>query len=263
MLVSPLKNSNSIVLSLIDKISFSKNSESNLSTKDIKNLTGYKPKNLSIYKMAFTHKSENRTDINGKKINYERMEFLGDALFDAAITAYLYHNLPNSNEGKLTQMRSKIVSRKHLNEIGKDLKLVNFAKSSHSKRKFSYNAHGDFFEALIAAIFLDRGYNIMNKFIQKKVIDKYIDLNHLLGKIVSYKSVFIEWCQKNQMPYNYKSYEDEGKDSIKHFAVKLYVNNKVAAKARAISKKKAEEIASRRAYYKFQEKLEHNLQISH
>jgi len=263
MHVSPLKNSNKIVLSLIDKISFSKTTESNLSTKDIKKLTGYKPKNLKIYEIAFTHKSENKTDVNGVKINYERMEFLGDALFDAAITAYLYHNLPNSKEDELTQMRSKIVSSKHLNEIGKDLKLVNFARSSHSKRKFSYNAHGDFFEALVAAIFLDRGYDTMNKFIQKKVIDKYVDLNQLLGKIVSYKSIFIEWCQKNQIPYDYKSYEDEGKDNIKHFAVKLYVDNKVAAKARATSKKKAEEIASRRAYYKFQEKFEHDLNISH
>ena len=242
-------------MSIIDKISFSKNTEDDIFTKRIKNLTGYKPKDITIYKRAFTHKSANKTDPNGKKINYERLEFLGDALLDASITSFLFDNLPNSEEGELTQMRSKIVSRKHLNEIGKDLNLISFSKKPTSKRKFSYNAHGDFFEALIAAIFLDRGYTIMDKFINNKLIDSYIDLNKLLGKISSYKSLFIEWCQKNQSPYEYKTFEDSGNSNTKHFGVKLMVNNKIVGKARATSKKKAEEIASRRAFYKFQDRI--------
>jgi ribonuclease-3 len=175
---------------------------------------------------------------------------------DASITSFIFHNLPNSSEGELTQMRSKIVSRKHLNEIGKDLDLISLAKEPNSKRKFSYNAHGDFFEALIAAIYLDRGYIIMDKFIKKKLIDKYVDLDELLGQITSYKSLFIEWCQKNHKLYKYESYEDTGNNNLKHFGVKLWVNSEIAGKARATSKKKAEEIASRRAYYKFQNRFE-------
>ena len=240
-------------MSIIDKISFSKNKEESIFAKSIKKLTGYKPKDISIYQTAFTHKSANKKDKNGITINYERLEFLGDALLDASITSFIFHNLPDSKEGELTQMRSKIVSRKHLNEIGKDLNLVSFAKRPTSKRKFSYNAHGDFFEALIAAIYLDRGYVIMDKFIKKKLIENYVDLDELLGKVTSYKSLFIEWCQKNQKPYEYTSFEDNGNSSIKHFGVKLSVNNKIVGKARATSKKKAEEIASRRAYYKFQQ----------
>ncbi len=152
-------------MNFIRKIGFSKETEDDIFAKKLKSLTGYKPKNLEIYKTAFTHKSSTKTDDQGHKINYERLEFLGDAFLDAAITDYLYHNLPHSEEGALTQMRSKIVSRRHLNEIGKDLDLVQFAKRPNSRRKFSYNAHGDLFEALVAAIYLDRGYVIMDKFI--------------------------------------------------------------------------------------------------
>ncbi len=243
-------------MNIIPKISFLKNKEEDIFFKRIKNLTGYKPKNISIYKIAFTHKSANKTDPNGNKINYERLEFLGDALLDASVTSFLFHNLPESREGELTQMRSKIVSRKHLNEIGKELDLISFAKKPTSKRKFSYNAHGDFFEALIAAIYLDRGYVIMDKFIKKKLISIYVDLDQLLGKISSYKSLFIEWCQKNQFNYEFIAYEDSGKSHVKYFAVKLLVGNKIVGKSRATSKKKAEEIASRRAYYKFQKRIE-------
>ncbi|HIP47652.1 MAG TPA: ribonuclease III [Lutibacter sp.] len=243
-------------MNIIQKIGFSKSPEDVIFIKRIKELTGFKPKDITIYKLAFTHKSANKTDEKGEKINYERLEFLGDALLDSAITSYLFHNLPQSAEGELTQMRSKIVSRKHLNKIGKDFDLISFAKKPNSKRKFSYNAHGDFFEALIAAIYLDRGYIIMDRFIQKKLIEKYVDLKELQGKITSYKSLFIEWCQKNQKKYEYLSFEDTGNSRYKHFGVKLIVNEVVVGKARAKSKKEAEEIASRRAYYKFQTRFD-------
>lgn len=222
----------------------------------IRKLTGYKPKNIQYYKTAFTHKSEIKLSDKGQLINYERLEFLGDSLLDASITAYLYHQLPNSREGDLTQMRSKIVSREHLNEIGNDLNLISLAKRPESKRKFSYHANGDMFEALIAAIYLDRGFDVMDKFIQKKLIEPYVDLKKLQGKITSYKSLMIEWCQKYHYPFQYEVYEDSGKDHEKHFGVKLLINQKVMGRGRATSKKKAEEIASKRAYYSLQDKGE-------
>jgi ribonuclease-3 len=242
-------------LNFIQKITFSKSTEEDIFAKQIKSLTGYKPKDLEIYKIAFTHKSASKIDEEGNTLNYERLEFLGDALLDASITAFLYHSLPNSREGELTQMRSKIVSRKHLNEIGKDLELVTLAKKPSSKRTFSYNVYGDLFEALVAAIYLDRGYVVMDKFIHKKLIKEYVNLEKLLGKITSYKSLFIEWCQKKQKQYEFVTFEDTGNSTIKHFSVKLYVNNQIISKGRATSKKKAEEIACRRAYYKFQDKM--------
>ena len=242
-------------MSLIQKITFSKNTQENLFAGKIKTLTGYKAKNLALYKMAFTHKSASKKDEEGHILNYERLEFLGDALLDASITSFLYHNLPDSSEGELTQMRSKIVSRKHLNEIGKDLDLVSLAKKPSSKRTFSYNVYGDLFEALVAAIYLDRGYVIMDKFIHKKLIKPYVNLEQLSGKISSYKSLFIEWCQKNQKKYEFVTFEDSGNSRTKYFSVKLYINTKIVSKGRATSKKKAEEIACKRAYYKYQNQM--------
>ncbi len=243
-------------MSLISKIGFSKKSkEEDVLAKRIRKITGFKPKNLEIYQTAFTHKSSSKKDKEGHRINYERLEFLGDALLDASITDFLYHNLPHSEEGELTQMRSKIVSRKHLNEVGKDLKLIQFSKTPNSKTKFSYNAHGDLFEALVAAIYLDRGFIIMDKFIRKKMINVYVNLDKLQGKITSYKSLLIEWCQKHKKPYYFDIYEDSGKSRMLFFSVKLYVDKKVVGKGRATSKKKAEEIACKRAYFKFQNRI--------
>lgn len=242
-------------MSFIDKIRLSSIWEKEDEfTASIRKLTGYKPKNIDFYKTAFTHKSESKISDKGGFINYERLEFLGDSLLDASVTAFLYHHLPDSKEGDLTQMRSKIVSREHLNEVGKDLDLVSLAKRPSSKRKFSYNAYGDLFEALIAAIYLDRGFDVMDKFVHKKLIGVYVDLDKLQGKISSYKSLFIEWCQKNHYDYAFDVFEDSGKDHEKHFGVKLSVNNEVISKGRSTSKKKAEEIACRRAYYSLQDK---------
>lgn len=222
----------------------------------IRKLTGYKPKTIQYYKTAFTHKSEIKISDKGLIINYERLEFLGDSLLDASITTYLYHNLPESREGDLTQMRAKIVSREHLNEVGKNLNLFSLAKRPDSKRKFSYNANGDMFEALVAALFLDRGFEVMDKFIHKKLIEPYVDLKKLQGKISSYKSLVLEWCQKYHYPFHFEVFEDTGKDHDKHFGVKLIVNGTVMGRGRATSKKKAEEIAAKRAFYSLQDKEE-------
>lgn len=242
-------------MNLIEKIGFSRNTVDDAFAKKIKKLTGFKPKNLEIYKTAFTHKSASKKDIDGRILNYERLEFLGDALLDAAITSYLFYKLPDSKEGDLTQMRSKIVNRKHLNEIGNDLNLVELARKPTSKRTFSRNVSGDLFESLVAALYLDRGYVVMDKFIQKKLIATYVDLNKLQGKISSYKSLFIEWCQKNQKQYEFSIFEDTGNSHLKHFSVKLHLGGKIISKGRSTSKKKAEEIACQRAYYKFQTQM--------
>ncbi|MEM9143977.1 MAG: putative dsRNA-binding protein, partial [Bacteroidota bacterium] len=123
------------------------------------------------------------------------------------------------------------------------------------KSHFGDNIHGNVFEALVGAIYLDRGYKYCEKFINERVIDPYVDIEQLEGKVISYKSLIIEWCQKQKKAFNYNVYEDTGNDTLKHFAVKLSIDGKVMAKARATSKKKAEEGASKRAYYALQGKM--------
>ena len=221
----------------------------------ISNILGFKPKKLNVYKKAFLHRSANKKDKNGLPLNYERLEFLGDSMLGTIISRYLYNEVPNGDEGYLTKMRSKIVSRKHLNELGKDLNLISYVERRIPKSQFGDNIHGNVFEALIGAIYLDRGYKYCEKFIHDRVIEPYVDIEQLEGKVISDKSLVIEWCQKQKKEFKYKVYEDTGKDPLKHFAVKLSIDERVMAKARATSKKKAEEKASKRAFFALQDKM--------
>ncbi|MCL4169430.1 UNVERIFIED_CONTAM: hypothetical protein GTU68_042959 [Idotea baltica] len=223
---------------------------------EVSKILGYKPTHLKYYKKAFTHSSIKKRSSEGKPLNYERLEFVGDAILSSVIAIDLFRKIPQGSEGYLTQMRSKIVSREHLNEIGKDLSLLNLIQSKVPKDNFGDNIHGNVFEALIGAVFLDKGFDTCEKFINKTVIEPYVDIERLEGKITSYKSVLIEWCQKHKCKIIYDVYEDSGNDRIKHFAVKLMIDDEIVGKGRATSKKKAEEIASKRAFYKLQDKID-------
>ncbi|RZJ27969.1 MAG: ribonuclease III, partial [Flavobacterium sp.] len=216
---------------------------------DVKTILGFDPINTDYYKKAFTHRSSNKHDAKGNPVNYERLEFLGDAMLSAVIAAHLFSKAPAGDEGYLTKMRSKIVSREHLNELGRDLDLVRFIETKIPLSHFGENIHGNIFEALIGAIYLDRGYTYCEKFIQKRVIIPYVDIEKLEGKVISYKSLLIEWCQKEKKQFHYDVYEDNGADAQRFYGVKLSIDGKVIAKARATSKKKAEEKASQRAYF--------------
>ncbi len=221
----------------------------------MKRILGFKPKDLAIYKKAFLHRSANVKDDAGHPMNYERLEFLGDAMLGTIISRHLYNEVPAGDEGYLTKMRSKIVSRKHLNELGKDLNLIAYVESRIPKSHFGDNIHGNVFEALVGAIYLDRGYSYCEKFISERVIEPYVDIEQLEGKVISYKSLVIEWCQKQKKEFQFLVYEDTGNDPLKHFAVKLSIDDKVMAKARATSKKKAEEKAAKRAFFALQDKM--------
>ncbi|WP_405294239.1 ribonuclease III [Algibacter sp. Ld11] len=222
---------------------------------EINEILGFKPKDIKYFRKAFTHRSMNIKDSEGNAINYERLEFLGDAMLSAVIASHLYLEVPSGDEGYLTKMRSKVVSREHLNELGKDLGLINLVESKIPKGQFGDNIHGNLFEALVGAIFLDRGYKYCEKFIYNRVILPYVDITTLEGKVISYKSLLIEWCQKEKKTFGYNVYEDTGNDDVRHFSVKLSIDDKVVAKARATSKKKAEEKASKRAFFVFQNKI--------
>ena len=221
-------------------------------------LLKFSPKQLEFYQKAFTHRSLKKVDKNGEPYNYERLEFVGDAMLGSVIASYLFIKVPNQSEGYLTQMRSKIVSREHLNELGKDLNLISFVKSNIPKNNIGDNIHGNIFEALIGAIYLDRGYDYCNKFIYDKVIVPYVDIPKLEGKITSYKGLIIEWCQKNKKKYFIDTYEDTGNEPVKHFSVKIKIDDIQIAKGRATSKKKAEEQASKRVYFTFQKQIENS-----
>ncbi|MFT5958826.1 MAG: ribonuclease-3 [Polaribacter sp.] len=242
-------------MNFIRKIVQSHSKEDGALRNELKKLLKFSPRNINKYKKAFTHRSVQMIDEKGNPINYERLEFLGDSILGSVIAAYLYKKVPSGSEGYLTQMRSKIVSREHLNELGKDLNLIRFVKSNIDQTNVGDNIHGNIFEALIGAIYLDKGYNFCQKFIYQKVIVPYVDIAKLEGKITSYKGLIIEWCQKQKKKYSFDAYEDSGNDPVKHFSVKISIDGTQVAKGRATSKKKAEEQASKRVYYAFQKEI--------
>ncbi|WP_124979243.1 ribonuclease III [Nonlabens xiamenensis] len=221
----------------------------------IKKITGYKPRDLVHYETAFTHKSMGLKFKDNTPVSYERLEFLGDAILGAVIAEYIYNEVPSADEGYLTKMRSKIVSREHLNELGQDFGLIKYARTQVPTRNFGANIHGNLFEALVGAVYLDRGYITCRKFICNKVVEPYVDIEKLEGKIISYKSLLIEWCQKHKKRFDFNTYEDTGASEVKHFSVKLSIDKRIVSKARATSKKKAEEKASKRAYFALQDKF--------
>ena len=222
---------------------------------ELKKLLNFSPRKIDFYKTAFTHRSLKLQDKSGTPINYERLEFLGDAMLGSIIASYLYKKVPNGTEGYLTQMRSKIVSREHLNELGKDLNLIRFVKSNIATENVGDNIYGNIFESLIGAIYLDKGYNYCKKFIYEKVIVPYVDIAKLEGKVTSYKGLIIEWCQKQKKQYFFDVYEDSGNENIKHFSVKISIEGVLIAKGRATSKKKAEEQASKRVFFAMQQEI--------
>ena len=242
-------------MNFIRKIVKSRSQEDQKLRSELKELLNFSPRTINKYKKAFTHRSVQMLDKNGIPINYERLEFLGDSILGSVIAAYLYKKVPTGTEGYLTQMRSKIVSREHLNELGKDLNLIRFVKSNIDQANVGDNIHGNIFEALVGAIYLDRGYKYCQRFIYENVIVPYVDIEKLEGKITSYKGLIIEWCQKQKKTYKFDTYEDSGNQSIKHFSVKISIDGEQIAKGRATSIKKAEEQASKRVYFVFQKQI--------
>ena len=221
----------------------------------IQRIIKVKPSSFSIYKQAFTHTSLKLKNEQGQIISYERLEFLGDSILGAVISTYLFENAPHGDEGYLTKMRSKIVSRKNLNLLGESFDLADLTLSEIPVEKMGKNINGNLFEALIGAIYVDRGFKACETFIYKKVIREDVDLAKLEKRVMSYKSLMIEWCQKNKFPFEFVIEDDFGKDEEKHFAVKLFINNEISGKARETSKKRAEEKASQRAYFSFQNEI--------
>jgi len=224
--------------------------EENVFLKKIRKVIGFRPKNIKIYKEAFTHRSTNITDKNGNPISYERLEFLGDSIIGSIISTYLYQKVPNQNEGYLTKMKSKIVNRKNLNKIGKNFKFSEFIIKKNKQKRFNEKIYGDTLEALIGAIYLDKGYVGCEKFIHKKLIEPYVDISKLEKEIISYKGLLIEWCQKHKKNYVIKTEETRRENSPKRFfLVKLYIDEKQISESIGTTKKQAEEIASKRAYF--------------
>jgi len=215
--------------------------------RSIKNIFGFYPGNIFLYRLALRHKSATRKKINGLKINNERLEYLGDAILSAVVADFLFKKFPYKNEGFLTEMRSKIVSRNSLNKLSLKLGLDKLIVSDADQHYKPKSAGGDAFEALIGAIYLDRGYYFTKETIVKRILNLHFDLDDLIDSEISYKSRIIEWAQKEKRELNFQVVDEIGEKQEKQFKVAVLLDGKTIAECIDYSIKGAEKLAAEKA----------------
>jgi ribonuclease III len=218
--------------------------------KKLREILGFYPADLSLYQVALTHKSASYT-LNGEKVNNERLEFLGDSILDAVISDYLYKTYPNEREGFLTEMRSKIVNGEKLRELAVQIKLDQFVVQKNSMVTTSSRIFEDAFEALIGAIYIDKGYWKVYDFISEKIIETHIDLKQLENVNQNYKSQLIEWSQKTKNPIEFSSSNEI--DDLQLFSSVVIFNDSVIGIGKGSSKKEAEQNAAHEALISLKE----------
>lgn len=213
----------------------------------IRNIFGFCPENVSLYKLAFLHRSV-AIESNGHKISNERLEYLGDAVLSSVVADYLFKKFPYKDEGFLTEMRSKIVSREQLNKLSRKLGLAQFIQSNQDSKNFFRSMEGDAFEAFIGAVYLDRGYNFTKKIIIKRIINVHFDIDELVNFEANFKSKLIEWSQKEKKPIKFNVVTEVGSGTSKQYLVEIKVEDKACATGQDYSIKGAEKIAAEKAY---------------
>jgi len=216
--------------------------------KSIKNIFGFYPGNVFLYKLALRHKSATLKKVNGLKINNERLEFLGDAVLSAVVADFLFKRYPYETEGFLTDMRSKIVSRASLNKLSLKLGLNSHIMSGGEKGKKGRSAGGDAFEAFLGAMYLDKGYEFTKKILVKRIICVHFDMEHLEDTEVNYKSKIVEWSQKSKIDAKLVVVDQVGEKFQKQYVVAVIVDGKEISRAKDYSIKGAEKLVSEKAW---------------
>jgi len=217
----------------------------------LKKILGFNPGNLELYEIAFIHRSATFTLPNGKKVNNERLEYLGDAVLDAILSDYLFEKFPEANEGFLTKIRSRIVNRDVLNQLSISMGINKILLSRINSTHLTRNLYGDAFEALIGSVFLDKGFRRTKNVFIKNVLNKYLDLNEIVKTDTDYKSMVFEWVQKNKsnliFTYN-EEYDFVMKKSV--FSTTLFIDKVEFGEGHGSSKKEAEQEAANQAWKK-------------
>jgi ribonuclease-3 len=218
-----------------------------LSTKDkefkqkLKNILGFSPTNIALYKQAFRHSSSSN-EITEHLQSNERLEFLGDAILGAVVAEYLFKLFPTKDEGFLTQMRSRIVNGQNLFMLSKKFGFDVLLNSRLTKKeKVSSSAYGDAFESFIGAVFMDKGFDVAKKFILNRIIKSHLDINELLQNDTDYKSQFQILMQRQKKQFEYTILKEDHTGKEKFYAVQLSIDGVEQAVFEHRSKKVAEQ----------------------
>jgi ribonuclease-3 len=210
----------------------------------LKNILGFYPSNPALYDQAFTHKSiVNESSKEETKVSNERLEFLGDAVLSAIVSEYFFVKFPYEEEGFLTKVRSRLVSRSFLNQLSIDIGLDTFIETAANTSR-SKSIFGDAFEALLGAIYLDKGYETCKKFVVERVIPDYVNIEKLIQTETNFKSKLIEWTQSKKWTYDFETEAVDTSGNL-FFRCKLKVKNEVVATGEGNSKKAAEQAAAK------------------
>ncbi|MBD1427631.1 ribonuclease III [Sphingobacterium arenae] len=216
----------------------------------LKNILGFVPGNIKLYQMAFRHKSVATTIKGGVKNSNERLEFLGDAVLGSVVAELLFKLYPYKDEGFLTELRSKIVSRANLNQLSQKLgfnELIEYDARMISYPNKQGSLLGDAFEAVVGAVYVDRGYSFTREFLLTRIIKPHVDIHMLEITETNFKSRLIEWCQHFGKDIQFVPVENPPGESPKLFTVKVVVNGEVQGIGKDFNKKSAEKLAAEKA----------------
>ena len=211
----------------------------------VDDMFGFMPNNIELYKLALIHKSASVELEDGSHINNERLEFLGDAVIESVTSDYLFIEFPDRDEGFLTQVRSKMVSRQSLNRIASAIGLDKHVISNAAGNTTQKHIYGDAFEAMMGAIYLDQGYDFVNRLLINKIFAKHLSLDDVLQSETDFKSRLIEWCQKNRYSIEFRTDTDRSATNTRPtFHSVVYVDGIAVGHGHGDSKKAAEQNAA-------------------
>jgi ribonuclease III len=213
----------------------------------IKNLLGFYPRNIYLYKAALSHKSAPQVWLKGQQVNNERLEYLGDAVLSSVVADYLYKKFPYQNEGFLTEMRSRIVSRSRFNKLALKMGLNKLIFQGNGNFTSSKSIFGDTFEALIGAIYLDKGYSFTRKTVIRRIIDVHLDVDEIERTDTNFKSRILEYAQREKRHLEFKVIQEIGEGHRKQYLVELFLDNEPVSRGQDFSIKAAEQIAAEKA----------------
>lgn len=212
----------------------------------LKQILGFYPHNIELYKTALMHKSIMHRNNKGKPVNNERLEFLGDAVLDAIVGDIVYRRFPGKREGFLTNTRSKLVQRETLGKLANEMGVTNLVMSSGRSQSHNSYMGGNAFEALVGAIYLDRGYDTCMRFMKKRILDNIINVNKVAYKEVNFKSKLLEWAQKNRIKLEYKEVrQSKDENGSPMFIYKVMLETVEGETGRGYSKKESQQMASK------------------
>lgn len=212
----------------------------------IDDMFGFIPHNIELYKLALIHKSASIELEDGSHINNERLEFLGDAVIESITSDFIFIEFPDRDEGFMTQLRSKIVSRQSLNRlavsIGLDKHIISNATGNFGQK----HIYGDAFEAMMGAIYLDQGYDFVNRLLINDIFDRYLSIDDVLQSETDFKSRLIEWCQKSHYTIEFKTENGKSVAGAAHpsFHSTVYIDGIAVGHGTGDSKKEAEQRAA-------------------